>query len=88
MTVTKPVMKMPELLVFARAVGIGFVTSEFWRVAFYLGTNFALTLSEVALWAKIGGILIGTLLCLTYAAKRSVHVAAVRMGRSLRIDLL
>lgn len=88
MTVTKQAMKMPELLVFARLLATGFVGAEVWRVAFYLGSNFAPTLSGVALWAKTSGILAGALLCLTYAVKRSALVAAARMGRSLRIDLL
>lgn len=88
MTATKPAMKMPELLVFARSLATGFVGAEVWRVAFYLGANFALTLSDIALWTKAGGILVGVLLCLTYAIKRGAHFAAARMGRSLRIDLL
>lgn len=88
MTATKPAIKMPELLVFARSLATGFVGAEVWRVAFYLGANFAPTLSDVALWAQIVGILLGALLCLTYAAKRGAHVAAARMGGSLRFDLL
>jgi hypothetical protein len=88
MTATKPAMKMPELPVFARSLATGFVGAEVWRAAFYLGANFAPTLSDVALWAKAGGILAGLLLCLTYAVKRSAHVAATRMGRSFRLDLL
>lgn len=88
MTPTKPAMKMPELPVFARAVVTGFVGAEVWRATFYLGANFARTLSEAALWAKTGGILAGLLLCLTYAVKRGAHVAAARMGRSFRLDLL
>lgn len=88
MTATKPAMKMPELLVFVRLLATGFVGAEVWRVAFYLGANFAPTLSDIAPWAKTGGILTGALLCLTYAFKRGAHVAAARMGRSLRLDLL
>jgi hypothetical protein len=88
MTAIRPTMKMPELLVFARLLAIGFVGAEVWRVAFYLGANFAPTISNVALWEKTGGILAGALLCLTYTVKRSAHVAAAQMGRSLRIDLL
>ena len=84
MTATKPAMKMPELLIFVRLLVTGFVGAEVWRVAFYLGANFAPTLSDVALWVKICGILIGALLCLTYAFKREAHVAALRMGRSIR----
>ncbi len=85
---TKPAMKMPELPVFARSLATGFMGAEVGRVAFYLGTNFAPALSDVALWVKAGGILVGLLLCLTYAVKRGAHVAAVRMGRSFRLDLM
>lgn len=88
MTATKPAMKMPELPVFTRALAIGFVGAEVWRAAFYLGANFAPTLSDIAIWAKASGILAGLLLCVTYAVKRGAHVSAARMGRSLRIDLL
>ena len=88
MTATKPVMKMPELPVFARSLATGFVGAEVCRATFYLSTKFAPTLSDVALWAKTGGILVGLLLCLTYAVKRGAHVAAARMGRSFRLDLL
>jgi len=88
MTVTKPAMKMPELLVFARPFAVGFVGAEVWRAAFCLGANFATTLSSAALWVKAGGILVGALLCLTYAYKRGAHFTAARMGRSLRLDLL
>ncbi|QWT47051.1 KAP family NTPase [Azospira inquinata] len=88
MMATKPAMKMPEVQVFARLLAVGFVGAEVWRDSFYLGANAAPIFSDVALWAKIVGILLGTLLCLVYAANRSAYVAAVRMARSLRIDLL
>jgi hypothetical protein len=45
MATTKPIMKMPELLIFVRVFAIGFVLAEIWRVAFYIGTSFAQTLS-------------------------------------------
>ncbi|WER45518.1 KAP family NTPase [Cupriavidus sp. WKF15] len=88
MTATKPAMKMPELLVFAKSLAFGFVGAEVWRTAFYLGANFAQTLSDVPLWAKAGGVLAGLLLCLIYSVERGAHAAAARMGRSLRLDLL
>ena len=88
MAATKPAMKMPELLVFARLLAIGFVGAEVLRVAFYLGANFAPTLSDVALWVQIAGMLLGAVLCVAYTAKRGAHVTAARMGRSFRIDLL
>jgi hypothetical protein len=88
MTATKPTMKMPELPVFAKSLAIGFVGAEIWRIAFYLGTNFSLTLSDIPLWAKAVGALIGLLLCLIYSVSRGAHGTAARMVRSLRFDLL
>ena len=88
MTATKPAMKMPELPVFARSLATGFIGAEVWRATFYLGANFAPTLSDVALWAQAGGILAGLLLCLAYIVKRGAHVVAARVGRSFRLDLL
>ena len=88
MTATKAAMKMPELQVFARSLATGFVGAEIWRVAFYLGANFAATLFDVSLWATTVGVLLVTLLCLTYAFERGAHIAAARMGRSFRLDLL
>ncbi len=85
MAATKPAMKMPELLVFARLLAIGFVGAEVWRIAFYLGANSAPTLS---LWVQIAGMLLGAVVCMAYTAKRGAHVTAARMGRSFRIDLL
>lgn len=88
MTAAKPQMKMPELPVFARSLVIGFIAAEVWRASSLLGTSFASTLSNVSLWLIAGVILIGTLLCLTYALKRGARSAAGRMIRSHRLDLL
>lgn len=88
MAAKTPTMKMPELLVFARMLVIGFVGAETLRLTFYLGSNFAKQLNEVALWLKVGGIFAGLTLCLTYAVKRNAHLAAARIGQSYRIDLL
>lgn len=88
MTATKPAMKMPELLVFARSLAIGYIGAEVLRITFYLGSNFAPTLSDVAPWAKSIVILAVLLLCLTYAFERGAHVIAARMGCSFRFDLL
>lgn len=88
MTAPKPALKMPELPIFARSLTIGFLVAEVWRAAFYLGASFAVTLSEVPIWAKVGVILAGSALCSTYAVKRGALAAAERMARSLRVDLL
>ncbi len=88
MAAKSPTMKMPELLVFARMFVIGLIGAETLRLTFYLGSNFAKQLNEVALWLKVVGILAGLTLCLTYAVKRNAHLAAARIGQSFRIDLL
>ena len=87
MVVSKPAMKMPELLIFARIFAIGFIGAEIWRIAFYLGSNFASTLAGIPSEWAIGVALFITLLCLVYSFARGAHVAAKRMGLSLRIDL-
>jgi hypothetical protein len=88
MAAKKPTMKMPELLVFAKMFVVGFVGAEIFRVAFYLGANFASQLIEIALWLKVVGMLAGIALCLTYAVERNAHLTAARIGQSYRIDLL
>lgn len=88
MTNNTSTMKMPELLVFAKMLIVGFMSAETFRAFFYLNSNFARELSEVALWVKFVGILAGLVLCLTYAVKRNAHSAAARIGKSYRIDLL
>jgi hypothetical protein len=88
MTPTKPAIKMPELLVFARSLAVGFLGAEIWRAAFYLGANFAPTLYDIGLFVMSSVVVAGVLLCLTYALKRGAQVSAARIGRSFRIDLL
>jgi KAP family P-loop domain len=88
MTITKPAMKMPELLVFARSLAIGFICAEVWRITFYLGASFAQLLIDVALWPKVVGTLAALVLCLTYSVKRGAHLAGLRIGRSFRLDLM
>lgn len=88
MTATKPPMKMPELLVFAKPLVIGFIGAELWRMSFYLGSNYAPTLSNLTPWVTGTGFTLGTLICVVYAYQRQAHVVALRMVKSLRIDLL
>jgi len=88
MAISKPAMKMAELLIFAKMFTIGFVGAEVFRVAFYLGVNFANELQEVALWLKIVAVLVGLAVCLAYVVKRNMHSVAARIIRSYRVDLL
>lgn len=85
MNVSKPAMKMPELLVFARLFVIGFVGAETCRATFYLGASFAQELNDLA---KVVVILTGLALCLTYAINRGAFMVVARLGSSLRLDLL
>lgn len=88
MSISKPAMKMPELLVFAKLFVVGFVGAEIFRATFYLGAGLAQDLDDIAVGAKVVVILAGLVLCLVYAGKRGAFVAATRMGRSRRLDLL
>ncbi|MFL6968768.1 P-loop NTPase fold protein [Pseudomonas alvandae] len=83
----KPALKMPELLVFAKSVAIGFLGAEVWRIANYLGNNYVPIIEKTSSWVQISVVIAAFLICLTYAYKREAHLAAFRMGCSLRIDL-
>lgn len=85
---TKPTMKMPELLVFARMFFVGLVGAEVCRAAYYLGTAFAPALADMDVWARGSVVLVGLAICVVYAVNRGAHTAAVQMGRSIRLDLL
>ncbi len=84
----KASMKMPELLVFARLFMVGFVAAETGRAAFYLGSAYASSMTDIAPCAIGAGALAGVALCLIYAIKRGAHLAALQIGRSFRLDLL
>ncbi|OEG05022.1 hypothetical protein BFW25_00350 [Aeromonas caviae] len=52
-------MKMPELLVFARMLFIGFVGAEVAHIFFLLGTSFAQQIVDVPLCLKAMGVMAG-----------------------------
>ncbi len=81
-------MKMPELLVFARLLVIGFVGAEVLRVAFYLGANFVQKTPMLPEIVRFGLVLDGLLICLCYCVEREAHAVVRRVGRSGRLDLL
>lgn len=85
---TKPTMKMPELLVFARMLVVGLVGAEVCRAGYYLGTAFAPTVADLDVWARGSAVLSGLAICVVYGVNRGAHTAAVQMGRSFRLDLL
>ncbi|MCP1476496.1 hypothetical protein ABIA54_004658 [Pseudomonas sp. EB276 TE3739] len=84
----KPKMKMPEFLVFFRALVLGFVAAEVWRVASCLGENFAPLLWDVGLVVQLHILLIVLVLCFSYALTRGAFIESAKMVRSFRVDLL
>ncbi|QWT46200.1 P-loop NTPase fold protein [Azospira inquinata] len=88
MMTEKPMMKMPELTIFAKYLVIGFLIAEVGRIGFILGTSYAPELLGSPSWAIACGILVVAALCLTYAVKRGVLRAIAKMGRGVRVDLL
>jgi len=88
MTDSKPPMKMPELLVFARMFVVGLVGAEVCRAAYCLGTAFAPAVADLEVWARGSAVLAGLTICVVYAVNRGAHTAAMQMGRSIRLDLL
>lgn len=84
----KPMMKMPEFLVFVRALVVGFIGAEVWRVAFYLGENFAPLLQDLPFVVHLHIVLIVLVLCFVYALTRGAFVESAKIVRSFRIDLL
>lgn len=85
---SKPTMKMPELLVFARMFVVGLVGAEVCRSAYYLGTAFAPAVADLEVWARGSAVFAGLAICVVYAVNRGAHTAAAHMGRSIRLDLL
>lgn len=85
---TRATMKMPELLVFARIFVVGLVGAEVCRAAYYLGTAFAAAVADLEVWIRGGAVLAGLAICVVYVVNRGAHIAAVQMGRSIRLDLL
>lgn len=83
-------MKMPELelLVFARVFVVGLSAAEVFRVTYYGGEKFAPLLADVEWPIRAAGIVAVVLVCLAYAYKRAVFSTVLRLGRSLRFDLL
>ena len=88
MAAIKPMMKMPELLVFAKMFVVGLIAAEVCRASYYLGTAFAPEIADFPLWARVTVVLIGLAVCAVYAVNRGAHTSVVQMGQSLRFDLL
>ncbi len=88
MAAIKPMMKMPELLVFAKMFVVGLIAAEVCRATYYLGTAFAPEIADFPLWVRVTVVLIGLAVCAVYAVNRGAHTSVAQMGQSLRFDLL
>lgn len=84
----KSVMKMPELLIFAKAFALGIVIAEVARLSFYAGQSLANALSGIDGIRVLIAVIVAAIVCVIYAWRRGVPSAAARLGRSRRIDLL
>lgn len=88
MAATKQIMKMPELLVFAKMFVVGLIGAEVFRAAYYLGTAFSPAIANFPLWVSATVILGGLAICMAYAINRDAHISVLQICRSLRLDLL
>ncbi len=84
----KSVMKMPELIVFAKAFALGIVGAEVARFFFYFGQSLANALSGIEGLHVLIAVLVAAVVCIIYVWRRGIPAAATRLGRSRRIDLL
>jgi hypothetical protein len=81
-------IKMPEILVFARVFVVGLLTAEVLRLTYFAGEKFAPLLTDVDWRVRAAGIAAGLVVCLAYILMRDAHLTIVRLGLSLRFDLL
>ncbi|GEQ75949.1 hypothetical protein CTTA_2954 [Comamonas testosteroni] len=82
-----PEIKMPELQVFVRSLIVGFAIAEVLRIAFYLGTSFEQSFSEIPPWLLVVGSLSAPI-CLAYFTLRGGFNKIKNMYSSRRIELL
>jgi len=84
----RPEVKMPELMVFARAFVFGIVCTEVFRIAFYIGNSLTTTLSELAWLYQVLLIVVCLVVVCIYIWRRDAYASAARLLKSLRVDLL
>jgi hypothetical protein len=81
-------MKGPEWLVFLRAVLLGILLAEIWRIGLSIGTSWGRQLADDDLIGVV--ILVISIACaglIAYAYQREVHLHAQRIIASRRVDL-
>lgn len=80
--------KMPEILVFARALALGFVFTEVFRVAYIGGGGVAQMDRFDDPILRLSVVVIAFALLVAYAVSRGIAGNSVRLLRSQRVDLL
>lgn len=80
--------KMPEIIVFARALALGFGFAEVFRVAYIGGDGLIALMDRFDPTLRLLVALIAFTLLVVYAVSRGVIGNALRLWRSQRVDLL
>lgn len=80
--------KMPEILVFARALALGFAFTEVFRVAYIGGGGIVAYVDQFNPTLRLLVVLLVFALLLAYAVSRGIAGNSVRLLRSQRLDLL
>lgn len=80
--------KMPELLIFIRALALGFALAEIFHVTYIGGNGLSVQLESCHPYLRltVTGIVFATLIW--YAVSRKIGESASRLKRSRRVDLL
>lgn len=80
--------KMPEILVFARVLVLGFALAEIFRVAYIGGSGLAGLADRFDPVLRFAVAAIVFAMLAWYALSREVVISVTRLGRSRRVDLL
>jgi len=80
--------QMPELVVFAKAAGFGFLIAETLRVTYIGGSGFATDIDGIHPVIRLFGVACGLALFAWYAFSRGLVAESARLARSRRADLL
>lgn len=79
---------MPEILVFARTLALGFILTEAFRIAYIGSGGIAAQMAHFDLILRFAVVVIVFALLVTYAVSRGLSGSVVRLWRSNRVDLL
>ncbi len=85
---TRPIARVPEFIVFARSLVVGFISAEVLRVAVILGNDLAAEMNDLNLHARAIAVLIASLIVLAYVLSRGAISSLRHYGHSWRVDLL